>query len=186
MPTLVVPPAVPAVAPSAPTVNLSASTPPPPVPEADAPAAEPVAAPVPVAAPSKLGLLFKKKDSAPPPPPVTPVAEELEDSVDEVAAGAEAEAEAVAEEPKKSGKLKLGQKVGGDSVAAGPPMALKEPDRNVKSSPAVQGMSPLCTVVAAITLLCLIATTYITVAQYVNIWQQEKVRTKISVPFLGK
>lgn len=189
------PPPAPAVTPSAPTVNLKAPTPAPAVPPPVAPT--PVAAPPPVAVapavevppPPKQTLSLKPKlptvpTVAPAPPVVAPTLEKPEEAPEMAPAN---EGEEAPEAPKKGG-LKIGKKQGGDEAAFVPPSVQKGiDDMAAGGGPKItQGMSKLYTAVAAVTVLCLIATTYITAAQYVNLWQQAKVKTKLPVPFLQK
>ncbi len=192
------PPPAPAVTPSAPTVNLKAPTMPPvapapvtpPAPVAEEPAVEAPAVEAPP--PPKQTLSLKPKlptvPTVAPPPPVATPAPEKPDEVSEMAPANEAvEGEEAPEAPKKGG-LKLGKKQGGDEAVFVPPKVQKginDMETGVGTE-AAQGMSKLYTAVAAVTVLCLIATTYLTAAQYVNLWQQAKVKTKLPVPFLQK
>ena len=177
-------PAAGGVAPSSPTVNLSA----PPGLTLKKPSLTPVSAPAPVAAPEppKAGLSLPGKSPSVKPP--EPPAEEEEPPVVEEAESAGEEEEAVAEE--KKGGLQLKKRETGDEPQ-GPPRVqtdmekIEDSHQQFKRDAAGQP-SMLYFALALVSVLCLAASTYISAAQYVNYWQQAKIKSKLPVSFVSQ
>ncbi|MFA6102468.1 MAG: hypothetical protein WCV67_13300 [Victivallaceae bacterium] len=169
------------VAPSSPTVNLSA---PPSGLTLKKPALTPVPAPAAPAPEQKPGLSLPGRAPAVKPP--EPAVEEEEPPVVEEAAMEEEEA--VVEE--KKGGLQLKKRDSGDEPQ-GPPRVqtdLEKIENSVTAAATSAAGQPsmLYFVLALASVICLAASTYITAAQYVNYWQQAKVKSKLPVPFLSQ
>jgi hypothetical protein len=165
------------VAPSSPTVNLSAPS----VLTLKKPALTPV--PAPAAAPEqKPGLSLPGKAKPP-----EPVAEEEPQVVEEEAVEDGAEEEAVEE---KKGGLQLKKREVGDEPQ-GPPRVQTDLEKIEDShqhaiSGAMEQPSMLYFMLALVSVICLAASTYISAAQYVNYWQQAKVKSKLPVSFISQ
>ena len=179
-------PAAAGVAPSSPTVNLSAPSgltlKKPSLTPVSAPAAAPAAAPE----PPKQGLSLPGK--APSVKPPEPAVEEEEPSVVEEAEAAEGEEEAAVEE--KKGGLQLKKRDAGDEPQ-GPPRVqtdmekIEDSHQQFKRDAAGQP-SMLYFALALVSVICLAASTYISAAQYVNYWQQAKIKSKLPVSFVSQ
>ncbi len=175
---------VPGVAPSSPTINLSAPS--------GLTLKKPVLTPVPApaAAPEqKSGLSLPGKAPAVKPP--EPVIEDEEPPVVEEAvieATEEEEEEAVGEE--KKGGLQLKKREAGDEPQ-GPPRVQADLDKIEDShqqfkNDAKGQPSMLYFALALVSVICLAASTYISAAQYVNYWQQAKIKSKLPVSFVSQ
>ena len=179
-------PAAAGVAPSSPTANLSAPSgltlKKPSLTPVSAPAAAPAAAPE----PPKQGLSLPGK--APSVKPPEPAVEEEEPSVVEEAEAAEGEEEAAVEE--KKGGLQLKKRDAGDEPQ-GPPRVqtdmekIEDSHQQFKRDAAGQP-SMLYFALALVSVICLAASTYISAAQYVNYWQQAKIKSKLPVSFVSQ
>ncbi|MHB9138193.1 MAG: hypothetical protein ACYC4Q_02185 [Victivallaceae bacterium] len=203
-----------APAPSAPTVNLTGSSTPPPAPAAGAVASAPTVnmglkppaglAPssptVNLSAPSApSGLSLKKPALTPAAPapapkaglslpgkgpsvkPPEPPADEEPQVIEEAA---EPEEEAV--EEKKAGGLQI-KKRGADEETQGPPRVQTDLEK-IENGPVVAAGQPsmLYFALALVSVICLLLSVYITAAQYVNLWEQGRMKTKLPVPFLSE
>ena len=175
-------PAAPGVAPSSPTVNLSAPS----GLTLKKPSLTPVSAPASAPEPPKQGLSLPGK--APSVKPPEPAVEEEEPSVVEEAEAAEGEEEAAVEE--KKGGLQLKKREAGDEPQ-GPPRVqtdlekIEDSQQQFKSDAAGQP-SMLYFALALVSVICLAASTYISAAQYVNYWQQAKIKSKLPVSFVSQ
>ena len=173
---------VPGVAPSSPTINLSAPS--------GLTLKKPVLTPVPApaAAPEqKSGLSLPGKAPAVKPP--EPVIEDEEPPVvEEAVIEATEEEEAVGEE--KKGGLQLKKREAGDEPQ-GPPRVQTDLDKIEDShqqfkNDAKGQPSMLYFALALVSVICLAASTYISAAQYVNYWQQAKIKSKLPVSFVSQ
>ena len=79
------------------------------------------------------------------------------------------------------------QSMGEEKEDAGPPLAKGEARGRVAATSATAESSPsmFYFLVALIAMGLLIASVFVQAAQYVNLWEQERVGTKIDVPYLG-
>lgn len=199
--------------PSAPTINLAGSSTPPPAPAVGAASAPtvnmglkppaglaPSSPTVNLNAPS--GLSLKKPTLTPPPAapapepkaglslpgkgpsikPPEPVAAEEEPQVIEEAVAPEEEAV----EEKKVGGLQI-KKRGAEEEPQGPPRVQTDLEKIEKGPVVATGQpSMLYLALALVSVICLLLSVYITAAQYVNLWEQGRIKTKLPVPFLSE
>jgi hypothetical protein len=198
------------VAASAPTINLTGSTTPPPVlgavssaptvnmgikPPTPAAGLAPSSPTVNLSAPS--GLSLKKPaltPSSPPPaeqkpglslPGKAPAVKPPEPAAEEPAAMAEEAGGEVVEEEKKGG-LQI-KKRGAEEEPQGPPRVQTDLDKIAKGPVTAEGQpSMLYFALALVSVICLLLSVYITAAQYINLWEQARVKTKLPVPFLSE
>ncbi len=172
------------VAPSSPTVNLAAPS----GLTLKKPALTPV--PAPAASEQKSGLSLPGK--APTVKPPEPEAEEEPPVVEEAAMEAAGEEEEAGEE--KKGGLQLRKREAGEEPQ-GPPRVQTDMEKIDGSAAAAAAAaatsaagqpSMLYFVLALVSVICLAASVYITAAQYVNYWQQAKVKSKLPVSFVSQ
>jgi hypothetical protein len=165
------------LAPSSPTVNLNAPSAPSGLSLKKPTLTPPPAAPAPE---PKAGLSLPGKGPSIKPP--EPVAAEEEPPVIEEAVAPDEEAV----EEKKAGGLQI-KKRGTEEESQGPPRVQTDLEK-IERGPVVATGQPsmLYFALALVSVICLLLSVYITAAQYVNLWEQGRIKTKLPVPFLSE